>query len=119
MNEEEMREAEAKEVDYCLNTMKTCRFWAPPGVMGALFHCPFCGPITESRFDPERAHIWNMPPRLVKILEGVVPDLLEACEDARTHLHLLVAEGILEYVNTEKLDAAIAALGKARGDSGR
>ena len=38
--------------------------------------------------------------------------LLEACEDARSHLRLLVAEGILEYVNTEKLDAAIA---KARG----
>ena len=42
----------------------------------------------------------------------LVADLLAACEDAREHLHLLVAEGILEYVNTEKLDAAIA---KARG----
>jgi len=72
MNDEEMREAEAKEVDYCLNAMKPCRFWAQPDVMGALFHCPFCGPITESRFDPERAHIWDAPPRLVALLKWVL-----------------------------------------------
>jgi len=69
MNEEEMREAEAKEVDYCLNAMKTCRFWASPGVMGALYLCPFCGLITESIYDVNRAHIWNIPPRLLVILE--------------------------------------------------
>ena len=34
--------------------------------------------------------------------------LLKACEDARSRLRLLVAEGILAYVNTEVLDAAIA-----------
>ena len=53
-------------------------------------------------------------PQIAFVETGVVDDLLAACEDARDHLRLLVAEGILEYVNTEKLDAAIAA---AEGES--
>jgi len=53
-------------------------------------------------------------PQLAFVETDVVDDLLAACEDARSHLRLLVAEGILEYVNTEVLDAALA---KARGES--
>ena len=52
-------------------------------------------------------------PTLAFVETDVVDDLLAACEDARSHLRLLVAEGILEYVNTEVLDAALA---KAKGE---
>ena len=64
-------QAERKETltDYCLNVMKPCEFYAPPDVMGALYQCPFCGLITESIYDVNRAHIWNISPRLLAILE--------------------------------------------------
>ena len=47
-------------------------------------------------------------PQVAFVETDIVDKLLEACEDARGHLQLLVAEGILEYVNTEVLDAVIA-----------
>jgi len=52
-------------------------------------------------------------PQIAFVETDIVDELLEACESARGHLQLLVAEGILEYVNTEVLDAAIA---KAKGE---
>ena len=64
-----MTEQKATSLDYCLNVMKPCEFYAPPGVTGALYQCPFCGYITDSIYDVNRAHIWNIPPRLLAILK--------------------------------------------------
>lgn len=53
---------------YCLNAMKATLFLNQKYVNGAPFYCPYCGEITE-RFDaPERAHIFDPPPRLLKVL---------------------------------------------------
>ena len=65
-----MTERKVQPLDYCLNAMKPCEFYAPPDVMGALYHCPFCGYITESIYDVNRAHIWNISPRLLVILDA-------------------------------------------------